>query len=145
MNEAEASAIHSACTRLSLDYCYFADQGLMQPFSELFAADGELIVGGQATVGPAAILKSLGGAAEVQTVHAISNVRIDVRGATEAAGTVYVTAYVAPKTDGGATMGQITPMAVGRYEDVYRKTADGWRFARRAFVPMISQKGPEPS
>src|SRR5262249_20310653 len=31
----------------------------------------------------------------------------------------------------------------GRYDDVYVKTAEGWRFKRRQFLP--SQSGPQPS
>src|SRR5262249_55184301 len=31
----------------------------------------------------------------------------------------------------------------GHYEDVYAKTTDGWRFKRRAFVPIKSAQRPQ--
>jgi hypothetical protein len=135
----ERARILAACERLSLDYSYYADLGQMETWSQLFAEDAELVVGGVAQSGRAAILKSVSGPrGEIQSIHAISNLRIDVVSATEAVGSVYITAYMAPKTNGAATMATIAPMVVGIYEDAYRKTADGWRFARRAFRPLIS-------
>jgi hypothetical protein len=138
LSDAERSAIRAACERLSLDYSYYADLGQMQAWSELFAEDAELVVSGVSQSGRAAIYKSVTEPRDpIQTIHAISNVRIDVLGPTESRGIVYVTAYIAPKPDGVATVASITPAAVGRYEDVYRKTPEGWRFARRDFIPMI--------
>jgi hypothetical protein len=138
LSAAERGQSLAACERLSLDYSHFADRGEMEAFSRLFAEDGELVVGGVTQSGRAAILKSVSGPrGEVQTIHAVSNLRIEVTGPDAAKGVVYITAYGAPKANGAATMATIAPMAVGQYEDVYRRTAEGWRFARRAFVPLI--------
>jgi hypothetical protein len=132
--------ILSACQRLSLDYSHYADHGQMDAFSELFGDEGELVVGGVATVGAKAIYKNLTSTprGEVQSIHAVTNLRLDVVSPTEAKGVVYITAYVAAKKDGVGSAPVIAPMAVGQYEDVYRKTSDGWRFARRAFSPLIA-------
>jgi hypothetical protein len=139
LSQDERATILAACERLSLDYSYYADTGQMEVWSQLFAEDAELVVAGVAQSGRAAILKSVSGPrGEIQSIHAISNVRIDVVSPTEAAGSVYITAYMAPKTNGAATMATIAPAVVGIYEDAYRKTAEGWRFARRAFRPLIS-------
>jgi len=137
LNESVVQSIRSACERLSLDYCYHADRKEMVAWSELFAEDGEIVLFGASHVGRAAILASVQGAADTQSVHAVSNFRIDVISATEAVGLVYIVAYVTPKKNGVGTMTRIAPMVVGQYEDRYRKTAEGWRFARRAFVPLI--------
>jgi hypothetical protein len=135
----ERRRILAACERLSLDYCHFADLGQMQAWSELFAEDAELVVRGVAQVGRAAIHQSVSGSrGAVQSIHSITNLRLEVVGASEARGEVYITAYRAPKTDGAASMVTIAPSVVGRYDDVYRKTAEGWRFARREFVPLIA-------
>jgi hypothetical protein len=137
----ERSQIVAACERLSLDYSYYADAGRMDVWSELFAEDAELVVGGVAQCGRAAIIESVSGPrGEIQSIHAISNVRIDVVSATKAVGLAYITAYMAPKTKGSATMAAIAPAVVGIYEDAYCKTADGWLFARRAFSPLISDQ-----
>jgi len=139
LSQDERARILAACERLSLDYSYYADTGQMEVWSQQFAEDAELVVAGVAQSGRAAILKSVSGPrGEIQSIHAISNVRIDVVSATEATGSVYITAYMAPKTNGSATMATIAPAVVGVYEDAYRKTADGWRFARRAFRTLIS-------
>jgi len=140
LSAAARDEILTACQRLSLDYSHYADHGQMDAFSELFGDEGELVVAGVSTVGKAAIHKNLTSAprGEMQSIHAITNLRLDVVSPTEAKGVVYITAYVAPKKDGVGSAAVIAPMAVGQYEDVYRKTADGWRFARRAFSPLIA-------
>jgi hypothetical protein len=138
VSDTERGEIRATCERLSLDYSYYADRGEMRAWSDLFTEDAELVVSGVSQSGRAAIYKSATEPRDpIQAIHAISNVRIDVLGPTEATGIVYITAYMAPKPDGVATVASITPAAVGRYEDVYRKTAEGWRFARRDFIPMI--------
>jgi ketosteroid isomerase-like protein len=138
LTAAERAEILAACERLSLDYSHYADLGQMETWSQLFAEDAELVVRGASTKGRAAILKSVSGPrGQVRSIHAINNLRIDVLGPDEATGVVYITAYMAPKADGVAAMAQIAPAAVGEYRDVYRKTADGWRFARREFVPLV--------
>ena len=140
----ERNQILTACQRLSLDYCHYADHCQMNAFSELFGDEGELVVAGASTVGAKAIYKNLTSTprGEMQSIHAITNLRLDVVSATEAKGVVYITAYVAAKKDGVGSAAVITPMAVGQYEDVYKKTADGWRFARRAFSPLIAAAPP---
>lgn len=140
VTEADRAQILAACERLSLDYSHYADLGRMEDFAALFAEDAELVVAGASTKGRAAILKSVTSTPRgaVQSIHAISNLRIDVISPTEAKGAVCITAFMAPKKDGSATMAEIVPAAVGEYLDVYRKTADGWRFARREFVPMVT-------
>jgi uncharacterized protein (TIGR02246 family) len=137
---AERAEIEAACERLSLDYSHYADLGQMESFAALFAEDAELVVAGATTRGRAAILKSVTGTPRgaIQSIHAINNLRIDVSSPTEAKGVVYITAFMAPKKDGAATLAEIRPAAVGQYVDVYRKTGEGWRFARREFVPSVT-------
>jgi len=138
LSDDERRTIHDACERLSLDYSYHADHGESDAWAALFAEDAEMELFGQTHVGRAAIQAGVqNGAAPQRTVHAISNVRIDVISATEAAGHVYISVYVAPKGESVSTLPLLTPFAVGEYQDRYRKTAEGWRFARRAFVPLI--------
>jgi len=127
---AEALAVVSACERLNLDYSHHADSGRMDEWAQLFAEDGELIFFGQTHSGRVAI-KAAGGT-DV-TLHVITNIRIEPLSADEAQGTAYVTTYVNP-ADGAA--GGVTPVAVGTYDDRYRRTPEGWRFARRTFEPF---------
>jgi hypothetical protein len=133
--------IREACERLALDYSFLADAGRMDEWSQLFADDGELRLFGQTHTGPAAIRAAVGagrGPAAL-TVHAISNHRIDVLSDSEAEGSVYITLFTGERKDGGAAVAaQIAPAMIGTYHDAYKRTAAGWRFARRAFKPLIA-------
>jgi SnoaL-like domain len=132
--------IREACERLALDYSFFADTGRMDEWSQLFADDGELRLFGQTHTGPEAIRAAVGagrGAAAL-SVHAITNQRIDILSESEAEATVYIIVFAGERKDGGpAAVAQIAPAMVGTYHDSYRRTAAGWKFARRAFQPLI--------
>ncbi len=137
----ERLEIREACERLALDYSFLADGQRMDEFSELFAEDGELVLFGQTHRGPAGIRAALGAGrgGSALTVHAITNHRIDVVSADEATATVYITVYAGQRKDGGPAQAErIAPMMVGAYHDAYKRTAAGWRFAKRAFEPLIA-------
>jgi hypothetical protein len=140
-NVLERLEIREACERLALDYSFFADGGQMDEWSHLFAEDGELRLFGQTHVGPAAIRAAVGvgRGPEALSVHAITNHRIDVLSESEAEGTVYIVLFAGERKDGGpAAPAQINPAMVGTYHDAYKRTAAGWKFARRAFKPSIA-------
>ncbi len=141
LSAAEKMTIEHACSRLALDYSYYADSRQPEPWSRLFAEDAEMILFGQTHKGREAILKIMNGGdgGAVATFHSNSNIRVDVISPTEARGTVGVTVFAAPGKDGVALVKEITPAVVGHYDDVYRKTAEGWRIARRSFTPVISR------
>lgn len=132
--------IREACERLALDYSFFADGQRMDEWSELFAEDGELVLFGQTYRGPAAIRAAVGAGrgASALSVHAITNQRLDIVSEDAAEGTVYILAFAGERKGGGpAAVGQIAPSAVGIYHDAYKRTPAGWKFARRAFEPLI--------
>lgn len=142
LSQAERIEIEHLCTRLSIDYSFFADSGRMDEWADLFADDAEMIVMGKASQGKAAIRAGVGagGPSPMVSFHSVSNIRVEVQSATEAQGTVPVTVYMARKDGDVAIVDTITPAIVGTYFDTYRKTADGWRFARRDFRPSITRK-----
>jgi hypothetical protein len=129
--------ILAACERLCLDYAHLADAGRMDEWADLFAEDAEMVLFGQRHVGRAAIKAAVAGGGGGGSLHVTSNIRIDVTGDGEAAGTAYVAAYVKPP--GGAA--SLAPAAVGVYRDRYRRTPQGWRFAFRAFEPFAVAGG----
>jgi hypothetical protein len=138
LSPATEAEIKTACQRIALDYSFFADSGRMDELAALFAEDGEFDLFGQTHKGPAAIAKAFGGngAGSTVSVHSVSNHRIDVVSASEARSTAYVTVFVGDKA---APSAQIAPFIVGVYHDTYKKTAGGWRLARRSFEPLISR------
>lgn len=139
VSESERLAIEHACARLAVDYSYYADTQQLDAWSQLFAEDAEMTLFGQTHKGRAAILASLNGGngGAVASFHSNSNIRIDVVSPTEARGSVGVTLFAAPRKDGVAVMTEITPAVVGHYNDVYRKTSQGWRIAKRGFTMLI--------
>ncbi|HEX2592267.1 MAG TPA: nuclear transport factor 2 family protein [Rhizomicrobium sp.] len=141
IGDQERLAIESACTRLAIDYSYYADTQQLEAWSKLFAEDAEMTLFGQTHKGRAAILASLNGGngGAIASFHSNSNIRIDVVSATEAKGSVGVTLFAAPRKDGVAVVKEITPAVVGHYVDEYRKTAEGWRIAKRGFNMLISR------
>ena len=141
LSPAQEAEIKAACQRIALDYSFYADSQRPADLAALFAEDGEFELFGQTHVGPAAVEKSLSGNAggQVVSVHAVSNHRIDVVSETEAKSTAYVTVFVGDKS--APPPAAISPFIVGTYHDTYRKTAAGWRFARRSFETLIARAG----
>jgi hypothetical protein len=138
LSPAQQAEIKGACERVALDYCFYSDNARTGDLAALFAEDGEFHLFGQVHVGPAGVAMGLGGRPEtVVTVHAVSNHRIDVVSESEATSTAYVTVWVGDKS--APPPAAISPFLVGIYHDTYRKTAAGWRFARRVFEPLIAK------
>ena len=139
LSSAATREITAACERLSLDYAHFADNGDTAAWARLFAEDGELRLFGQTFVGRDAIAGATGGGSGNGSLHLASNIRVNVVSEDRAEGTCYVAAYLRPA---GAPKGVavLAPAAVGVYRDTYRVTADGWRFASRAFEPFLTLK-----
>ena len=136
---AERAEIEHACTRLCLDYSHFADSSQLDAWAALFAEDAEMTLMGQHHKGRPAIRASVNdeNRDKLASFHSLSNIRIDVVSGTEANGTIGIMLYVAPKVNGIGSASALTPVAIGAYHDTYRKTADGWRFASRAFQPSM--------
>jgi hypothetical protein len=136
LSPAQRIEIERACERLCLDYAFYADNGQSDDWAGLFAEDGEMRLFGKDHVGRAAIRATSSGADGPNvTVHSLSNVRIEVLGPDTARGTNYVTVYSQAKANPASS--GLTPVLVGVYRDEYRRTAEGWRIARRAFQPLI--------
>ena len=139
MTPAETADIAAACERVTLDYAKYADSAAFDDLAALFADDGVMELFGASHSGRAAIRQSFaagGGGGDITTVHSNSNFRVDVVSPTEATSTAYVTVFVGDKS-APATM--IEPFLVGIYSDSFRKTADGWKFAKRSFTPLIAK------
>lgn len=133
--------IKHECERLVLQAVFLFDSRRFREWSELFTEDGEITYQGQAErhVGPASLCVVAEKAPPATTVHVVTSHLVDVVGEDAAEGTAYVTLFLAPPCDDGpVVMSDITPTIIGIYRDVYRDTADGWRFARRSFQPIIA-------
>jgi uncharacterized protein (TIGR02246 family) len=123
-----------AIRSLLMEYRRALDEKDFQAYAELFGDDGEFVADATGTVrGRAEILAML---ADLQAAgalteragddrHLVTNVEIDLDGDRAAVRSTWV--YVTREADGGPLL-----RMVGHYEDDVRRTAAGWRFARRA-------------
>ena len=112
-------------------YCFHMDAGRFEALGALFAEDGEWITPYAHEVGPAAVTKVM--TANVppspKRVHYTMNTIIDVIGDRATAQSNYLVILETPT-------GPI-PSVCGIYDDVFTRTASGWRFARRQLIHLF--------
>lgn len=142
VSEVKQAEIERACTRLMLDYSHFADTGRFDDWANLFAEDAEFVAGGRTIAGRKDIRAMVAPVPDRVGMHVITNARVEVVSEDEAKGSVYFLFYAAAATNGVAVVKEIEPQIIGVYEDVYRKTAEGWRIARRGVAPKFTRPPP---
>ncbi|MFE2938125.1 nuclear transport factor 2 family protein [Streptomyces sp. NPDC059255] len=125
IDQREVTDLYARCA-----YAY--DEARPEAFAALYTEDGAFEVAGAEPVrGAAALADLVRGAAERSpgTRHLVSNVL--VRGTGDgASGTAYVVALrVAPPA--------VRLITIGRYDDEFARTTDGWRIRRRRFTPFV--------
>jgi hypothetical protein len=121
-------------------YAYAMDTGADNgnAYADLFAADGEFVLGSESTRGREALV-ALGRSGFVDghkpangVSHFILNHVIEPA-AGGATGKEYV--VLVNIGEGGKAGGEWSNTG-GHYEDMYVKTAQGWKFKRREYIPM---------
>jgi len=117
-----------AIRQLFIDYGYYLDHGMFEEYGQLFASDGEVLLGpiGRAK-GPEAITalmtKTLGGR-QGNSYHVICNPVIHLDGDRA---TTDVTWVVVTRSESGAA----TVSMLGRHKDVVVREGGRWKFQRR--------------
>jgi hypothetical protein len=130
---------HAAMRHLADVYCSAVDDGDAERMASLFVPGGQLVVYPPGTwPGEAEPLRSWTGVADfrrlmavladsyVRWVHFLGNHWVEADGG-EASGEAYLLACHLRAGAGG----EEEEVAVIRYKDHYRRTADGWRFTER--------------
>jgi hypothetical protein len=113
--------------------CY--DRADAEDYGGTFLVDGLLdsrAIGFGTAIGPDAVADVLRSVRPQQAhvIHLVTNHLIEITGPDAARGSCY---YIARSRLHNGGRGEY----VGRYEDEYRRTPDGWRFARRVIVPLL--------
>ena len=129
------------------DYPRALDGRNWKVYAEMFTADGELVTGGNAIKGPAAIEKNFStprpppapapGAApapprptpapgEITTMHVVTNLNFKIEGDRAVGGAYWETI--------GVREGRSQVLGAGHYEDVLRKENGRWKFQRRVIA-----------
>jgi ketosteroid isomerase-like protein len=111
--------------RLMARYCHLVDDGAFGELMELWADDAELALRGETATGPAAIVALIAGlqTPERRGIHLGANAIIDVEGDTARA----ASDFLFMRREGGPDPQKF----IGRYDDRFVRTPDGWRFHRR--------------
>jgi limonene-1,2-epoxide hydrolase len=123
-DSASRQEINDLYARYSLTF----DNGDGTEFARLFTEDGQFVRSGVAPVQGSAALAEFARTAAARspgTRHFVSNILIEPSD-EGAVGTAYVLALRI-----GSTVLRLVSM--GRYEDVFIRTAQGWRFSKREF------------
>jgi hypothetical protein len=145
MTELEVLLAEQACQKLQMLYAVHADRGETEAFTQLFAPDGSVAVPeAPAFVGHPAIRASMEAlnALGVTMRHVITNPVVNVVDAQTATGSCYLTVWNSREEADAAAIRPIAlPATVGEYADVFRKTADGWRFQSRVLTRVFRPAG----
>ena len=137
MTELERMLAEHACARLCTQFHILIDAYHYHEVARLFTDDAVWHHRTGQLVGFAAIRDYLAAKATTPiTRHLLTNVLIDVDDPRRARGTAYVTMYYgAPGAGPVAPLSN--PMIVVTYEDEFRRTESGWRFASRRPIPTF--------
>jgi hypothetical protein len=123
--------IERQCERLSSDYSYYIDNGRLDLFADLFTDDGVLQLLG-APIPRDEFSRAFVIEPPYQLMHVCTNIRVTVTDADNALGSAYLAYYEPDVTQlEGMPADATMPAAMGIYHDQFRRTANGWRFARR--------------
>lgn len=123
--------IERDCHRLCMDYARRADERA-DSFADLFTEDARLELSGMSMNGRAEIAAFMSRPRPAAVSrHMILNVVIDIDSETAARGLADLVYYGAVTDDSVARLAEISPAAIGTYQDEYRLTAQGWRIASR--------------
>ncbi len=121
--------------QLAVRYSYALDSGAAngEMFASLFAPDGVFITANRGPISGHDQLMALGRGRNPMYPRSFIVNHVVEPSSDGATGKVYVVEVDLP-SEGEKLGGQLTSTG-GRYEDVYEKTAAGWKFKSRAFVP----------
>jgi hypothetical protein len=137
MTDEERRAIEQDCHRLVVAFHIHVDDYDHEKALALFAEDAVMehcVVG---TLSGKAALAAYFDAKDNTSVfqHVTTNVLIEVIDENQARGSSYWTTYVSPATPLPAPM--TGPTSVGRNDDTFVRTPQGWKFATRRQIPRF--------
>ena len=146
MDAATRLLIEAECGKLPLLFAKYADNGDHAALADLFAEDcvfARPFQPGYPFHGRDRVQAIFRDRPPILVRHVVTNVLVEVLGETEARGTNYLAmlsshaSTVPPQEAGG--------LYVGGFEDVYVKTAEGWKFKSRMGNVALHQGGAMPN
>jgi hypothetical protein len=112
-------------------YCVYMDSGRFEELGDLFTPEGEWITPYAHVRGPAevAAVMARNVPPSPKRVHMTLNTIIDVSGDRATARSNYLVMLEGPAGP--------VPSICGIYDDIFRRTAAGWRFQRRLLIHLF--------
>jgi hypothetical protein len=139
LNTLVSDADHVQLARLVTEIGWRIDNGRAVTVHELFVDDGRLTMGPTPMVGRDALREWGRDLDENPAYPGIRHVSTDSRfvatGPDQASGTTILTAYLVTEKGAGETI----PLTVGEDRDTFVRTAAGWRFSSRLWVPLFNR------
>lgn len=122
------------CERLTHRWCRYADTGAADRLGELFTENGVFEAPGMVLRGRGEIRAAFARRAamtDLRSLHVAVVLDVEVDG-DDGHGRVHLCLFRRWRESGeGGPVPTTVPALVAAYDDVYRRTAEGWRIARR--------------
>jgi len=144
MDEVAKLEVAYACKRLTVEYCQLVDHGEAAKTAELFTQDGVLDLGRGEWRGRDAIREAMAARDAMKTRisrHICDNFLITSFAEDRVTATTYLSLYRADVQPGDLVGEAAGLAALGEYNNVFVRTDEGWRIARR--VCRIDLRSPE--
>jgi hypothetical protein len=130
VNEYETMLIERECSRLVIRFCLLVDAYRHEELVKLWTPDAVW----ETWRGPVRGMEEIRAYLEAKDrsdtgIHVVQNILVDVKDARNAQGSAVFTYYANQRGDADAAR---TPRVIGRYEDRFALTNEGWRIASRS-------------
>jgi len=145
MDDAQRLAIEAACQRLVLEFAKYNDDWDHESLAALFAEDCEFarpLDPDHPYFGRDKVHAIFRDRKPRLTRHVMTNILITAVSADEARGNSYVTMLSSPHVD--AWPREAEGIFVGAFDDVFVRTAEGWKFKSRRGTVALHQGGQVP-
>ena len=138
MQVIDDTIIRSTCSWLMVKAFRCLDVHDVDGFVALFSDDATFERPGLSVQGAAALRDfAEGRSRERVTRHVLAPPVIDVEGDASAKGVGVFVLYEAMATDQAEPLPLQSPLAVGEFQQTYRRTAEGWRIASSTVLPIF--------
>lgn len=137
MDDVRRMVAEHECARLMSRYAHHLDHGEAEEFASLWAPDGvyQPAAADEPMVGREAVLAWARAYPSTRMVrHLVTTSVVDVLDEDRATGRSYSVVFREPDPRDDAVSGRVVPRSVVEYEDVFRRTEEGWRFASRVYT-----------
>lgn len=136
VDELQQMLIEHACQKLIIEYGHRIDRHDAAGFAALFAQDAAYKPAAEPVplLGREAIWRwACDYPAERLTRHLCTNILVGVLSTDRAVSSSYAVVFREPNANGNGISARVTPRAIVKYHDEFRRTGEGWKFSSRYY------------